>query len=357
MMRIWVVGVDTLPGFPDSESVSWRDPQSGQLYVAHSYGTEVIDGKTVQRGIAARALEWMNTLTAKAYSVDPAIVNPTGEQTVLRYADNSACPPGVSYCTGQPIQLSTAFALRVTNYKSCARLHAPHGESVRVLRSQLARRVLSGRLCSSLLLVLSLAGCRHEDRSPAPSASASALGNDFTTDARERHFQQELARAGARFRSDPGLAAKCAGALKEQADLELCQAAAAALAAIAAEPAATPEQALPRLAPGALAFARLSERVRVPLARRARAAARGRRRGCRAGSLGVRGRRASSQRRFARAQSARPGASEQHALELRDGPVSQLLGLTIVFERDLIRNLGAYLEYGPLPCAAPRSTR
>ncbi len=86
--------------------------------MAHSYGTEVIDGKTVQRGIAARALEWMNTLTAKAYSVDPAIVNPTGEQTVLRYADNSACPPGVSYCTGQPIQLSTAFALRVTNYKS-----------------------------------------------------------------------------------------------------------------------------------------------------------------------------------------------------------------------------------------------
>ncbi len=118
MMRIWVVGTDTLPGFPDSESVAWRDPQSGQLYLAHSYGTEQIDGRTVQRGIAARALEWMNTLTAKAYSVDDTIVNPTGEQTVLRYPDNSACPPGVSYCVGQPVQLSTPFVLRVTNYKS-----------------------------------------------------------------------------------------------------------------------------------------------------------------------------------------------------------------------------------------------
>ena len=118
MMRIWVIGTDTPPGFPDTESIAWRDPQSGQLYLAHSYGTEVIDGKTVQRGIAARALEWMNTLTAKAYRTDSTIVNPTGELTVLRYTDNGACPPGVSYCVGQPIQLSTPFALRVTNYKS-----------------------------------------------------------------------------------------------------------------------------------------------------------------------------------------------------------------------------------------------
>ncbi|MEI9935703.1 MAG: hypothetical protein WDO69_00630 [Pseudomonadota bacterium] len=118
MMRIWVVGTDTPPGFPDNETVAWRDPQSGQLYLAHSYGTEEIDGKTVQRGIAARVLEWMNVLTAKAYSVDPSVVNPNGEQTILRYTDNSACPPGVDYCTGQPIQLDTAFALRVTNYKS-----------------------------------------------------------------------------------------------------------------------------------------------------------------------------------------------------------------------------------------------
>ena len=118
MMRIWVIGTDTPPAFPESETIAWRDPQSGQLYIAHSYGTEEIDGKTVQRGIAARVLEWMNTLTAQAYSVDPSVVNPTGEQTVLRYENNDACPPGVSYCVGQPVELSVPFALRVTNYKS-----------------------------------------------------------------------------------------------------------------------------------------------------------------------------------------------------------------------------------------------
>ncbi|MEO6600701.1 MAG: hypothetical protein ABIQ16_12560, partial [Polyangiaceae bacterium] len=118
MMRVWQIGVDTAPGFPDAETIAWRDPQSGQLYLAHRYGTEEIDGKTVERGIAARVLEWMNTLTAMAYSVDKTVVNPTGELTVERYQDDSACPAGVTYCAGQPIQISTPFTLRVTNYKS-----------------------------------------------------------------------------------------------------------------------------------------------------------------------------------------------------------------------------------------------
>jgi hypothetical protein len=118
LMRVWQVGVETPPAFPAEETVAWRDPQSGQLYLAHRYGTEQIDGKTVERGIAARVLEWMNTLTAQAYSVDTSVDNPTGELTVLRYADNDSCPAGVSYCVGQPVQKSAAFALRVTNYKS-----------------------------------------------------------------------------------------------------------------------------------------------------------------------------------------------------------------------------------------------
>ncbi len=117
-MRIWEVGSDAAPGFPDSETVAWRDPQSGELFIAHSYGTETIDGKTVQAGIAARVLEWMNVLTAKAYQVDTTVVNPTGELTVERYADNTNCPAGVSSCVGQPVQVSAQFAIRVTNYKS-----------------------------------------------------------------------------------------------------------------------------------------------------------------------------------------------------------------------------------------------
>jgi hypothetical protein len=116
MMRIWQIGSDSSPGFPDTETVAWRDPLSGELFVAHSYGTEVIDGKTVQRGIAARVLEWMNALTAKAYAIDN--VAATGEQTVKRYADDTACPAGVETCVGQPVQQSASFAIRVTNYKA-----------------------------------------------------------------------------------------------------------------------------------------------------------------------------------------------------------------------------------------------
>ena len=59
----------------------------------------------------------MNVLTAKAYVIsatDPV----TGEQTVQRYADNTACPPGVDYCVGQPVQADSAFSIRATNYKS-----------------------------------------------------------------------------------------------------------------------------------------------------------------------------------------------------------------------------------------------
>ncbi len=117
MMRVWQVGADTAPGFPAAETISWRDPLSGQEFIAHSYGTEVINGKTVQRSIAARVLEWMNVLTAKGYAIDTT--DPvTGEQTVKRYADNTACPPGVNYCVGQPVEADPAFVIRVTNYKS-----------------------------------------------------------------------------------------------------------------------------------------------------------------------------------------------------------------------------------------------
>ncbi len=116
-MRVWQVGVDTAPGFPASETIAWRDPQSGQEFIAHSYGIEVINGKTVQRGIAARALEWMNVLTAKGYAVD-ATDPTTGELTVKRYADNTACPAGITYCVGQPVEADAAFVIRVTNYKS-----------------------------------------------------------------------------------------------------------------------------------------------------------------------------------------------------------------------------------------------
>ncbi len=166
-------------------------------------------------------------------------------------------------------------------------------------------------------------------------------------------MEEELTRARARWQSESGLAG-CATALKEKADLELCQAATGALAAIAAQSAATPELALTRLEPAALALARLSERVRyLSLAELAQRRVKGDASGAPAASAPTAS--AASAAAGAPAVVPRPrngpGSAhpEQRALELGEGPVSQLTTVTIHLERDVIRNLGAYLEYGPLP--------
>jgi hypothetical protein len=117
MMRIWIVGSDVDPAFPDSERIAWRDPVSGQLYVAHRYGREEIDGRAVERGIAARVLSWMNLLTQQAYEISAENAG-TGELTVERYVDDSNCPAGKSTCAGQPIEKSPEYTLRTKNYKS-----------------------------------------------------------------------------------------------------------------------------------------------------------------------------------------------------------------------------------------------
>ncbi|MFN3199081.1 MAG: hypothetical protein ACE366_11840 [Bradymonadia bacterium] len=67
MMRVWELGVDNDPGFDNR--IEFHNP-TGKVYVAKAYGTEQIFGKTVQRGIAARVLEYANELLAQAYVVD-----------------------------------------------------------------------------------------------------------------------------------------------------------------------------------------------------------------------------------------------------------------------------------------------
>jgi hypothetical protein len=212
----------------------------------------------------------------------------------------------------------------------------------------LARRVLSLRRCASLLVVLWLVSCRREQRAPAPNASASAAGVGFTDRARDAHFQQELTRANSRWQAKPSVG-DCSLALKEKADLELCQAAESSLAAITGAPAATPESALEPLAKGALALARLCERLRylslAELAERrvdggAAPAPSGRASGAVPGALSAVSHAHGKQH---------VGHAEQRAIEQGEGRVSQQLALATRLERDVIRNIGAYLEYGPLP--------
>jgi hypothetical protein len=117
MMRVYRVGTDPEPPFPAEERIVFRDPFSGNVYVAHAMGTETIAGRVVQRGVAARMLEWANTLARKAYVVeseDPV----THELSFTRYAPGDACPPAVFSCAGTPQQNSALNApLFVTRLK------------------------------------------------------------------------------------------------------------------------------------------------------------------------------------------------------------------------------------------------
>lgn len=68
MMSIWSVGEDTDPAFQNR--IEFHDP-SGRVYVAKTYGKETVFGKNIQKGVAARVLEYANELLASAYETDP----------------------------------------------------------------------------------------------------------------------------------------------------------------------------------------------------------------------------------------------------------------------------------------------
>ena len=64
MMQVWELGRDADPSF--GARIEFHDPM-GRIYVARTFGKETIFGQSVQRGIAARVLEYANELLQKAY--------------------------------------------------------------------------------------------------------------------------------------------------------------------------------------------------------------------------------------------------------------------------------------------------
>ena len=75
MMRIWKLGQNAAPDI--APRIEWQDPSSGELYYARTFGKECLfgdatngcaGGKMVEKGIAARVLEYANQLTAGAIS-------------------------------------------------------------------------------------------------------------------------------------------------------------------------------------------------------------------------------------------------------------------------------------------------
>ncbi len=180
----------------------------------------------------------------------------------------------------------------------------------------MARRVLTG-LALSVLLAPQLSGCRREQPEPKPSAQVAASSSSYASRALDRHYEEELERTRKRWASKPGIG-DCS-VLREKADAELCQAATTALAAIVAEPSAPPVRALPLLSEGAIALTRLSKRTRYLALSEV-------------GERRIEG-----------------DAGPERKLELSDGPVTRLMSSTVRLERDVVRTIGAYLEYAELP--------
>jgi hypothetical protein len=106
MMRIWRLGQDAAPDL--TPRIEWQDPTSGETYYARTIGTECLygdasngcaGGKIVQKGIAARVLEYANQLTAGGYALDvttyPAAggraagFNTYGRAMILRQPDGT----------------------------------------------------------------------------------------------------------------------------------------------------------------------------------------------------------------------------------------------------------------------------
>jgi hypothetical protein len=70
-LRVWVEG--SISGeleVPEAEQVRFTDPLSSITYVARRFGTETIDGKDVERGIASRMIERANELLAQTYTLE-----------------------------------------------------------------------------------------------------------------------------------------------------------------------------------------------------------------------------------------------------------------------------------------------
>jgi hypothetical protein len=95
MLKIYRLGPETTPAFENR--IEWQDPISGDLYYARTYGKECLfgtdaactGGKMVERGIAARVLEYANELAGKGFLLDPT-----------RVVDGLACDGGGQYPAG-----------------------------------------------------------------------------------------------------------------------------------------------------------------------------------------------------------------------------------------------------------------
>ena len=69
-MWIWIDGHLGEFDVPEDQQVRFTDANSGFTYVARKYGTELVDGRTIEKGIGSRMLQRANLLLEQVYEID-----------------------------------------------------------------------------------------------------------------------------------------------------------------------------------------------------------------------------------------------------------------------------------------------
>lgn len=100
MLNIWELGADSDPGFMTNR-IEFHDP-SGKIYVARTFGKETLFAgtdfeQTVQKGVAARILEYANGLLAQGFEVDPVDYNGDGTDDWYRVRTNADGLPIIKF--------------------------------------------------------------------------------------------------------------------------------------------------------------------------------------------------------------------------------------------------------------------
>jgi hypothetical protein len=108
-MRLWLLGHDDAIEVAENLQVRFTDPVSGYVYVAKRYGSDAIDGKPVDKGIASRMIARANDLLTATYEVQL-----DGDGEVLR--DAFGAPVLATDADGLPMLREGALETRLTRY-------------------------------------------------------------------------------------------------------------------------------------------------------------------------------------------------------------------------------------------------
>jgi hypothetical protein len=116
MMRLWKIGEDIDPSVA-GDYVGWVDPETNIRYYSRRFGDELIFGKSYDKGIAAKMLEWANHLTTLAYEHD---IDADGNITVHRDDDGRpiVADDGISVASNDPRQCSdNRYCTQLRDYR------------------------------------------------------------------------------------------------------------------------------------------------------------------------------------------------------------------------------------------------